>query len=57
MALGGIFVFRERFSPAQWFGLALITAGLVSFFSDQTRQTAGIATNYALGAAIVLAAA
>lgn len=57
MALGGIFVFRERFSAAQWLGLALVAMGLVSFFADQTRQTVGIASHYLLGALIVLAAA
>ncbi len=57
MALGGILVFRERFAFAQWAGLALVAIGLMSFFADQTRQTVGIASNYMLGAAIVLAAA
>ena len=57
MALGGILVFRERFGWVQWLGLALVTAGLLSFFSDQTRQTIGVASNYMMGAAIVLGAA
>jgi drug/metabolite transporter (DMT)-like permease len=57
MALGGILVFRERFALAQWAGLALVAIGLLSFFADQTRQTVGIASNYTLGALIVLAAA
>ena len=35
LALGGILVFRERFSRGQWIGLALIVAGLLLFFSDQ----------------------
>ncbi len=57
MALGGIFVFREQFAWAQWLGLALVAIGLASFFADQTRQTLGIASNYGLGALIVLGAA
>jgi drug/metabolite transporter (DMT)-like permease len=57
LALGGIFIFRERFSALQWLGLGLVGAGLISFFSDQSRQTTGIASHYGLGAAIVLAAA
>lgn len=57
MALGGIWLFRERFGRWQWLGLALVAVGLVSFFVDQTRQTVGIATHYALGALIVFAAA
>jgi drug/metabolite transporter (DMT)-like permease len=57
MALGGIVVFRERFTWAQWLGLALVAIGLCSFFADQTQQTVGIASHYALGALIVLGAA
>ncbi len=57
LALGGIYIFGERFSRLQWLGLALVAAGLISFFSDQNRQTVGVATNYRFGALIVLAAA
>ena len=35
LALGGIFVFGERFTPAQWLGLAAIVAGLAGFFATQ----------------------
>jgi drug/metabolite transporter (DMT)-like permease len=35
----------------------LVAIGLCSFFADQTRQTVGIATNYLLGALIILGAA
>lgn len=35
MALGGIFVFRERFNGWQWAGLAIIAGGLALFFRDQ----------------------
>jgi drug/metabolite transporter (DMT)-like permease len=35
LALGGIFVFRERFTRAQWLGLAAIVAGLAGFFASQ----------------------
>jgi drug/metabolite transporter (DMT)-like permease len=35
LALGGIFIFRERFSRGQWFGLVLLVVGLLLFFTDQ----------------------
>lgn len=35
MALGGIFIFRERFNGWQWAGLAVIAGGLALFFKDQ----------------------
>jgi len=57
MALGGILIFRESFSAAQWLGLGLVAIGLIGFAVDQSRQTQGIASHYALGVAIVMAAA
>lgn len=35
LALGGLFVFGERFARAQWLGLAAIVAGLAGFFASQ----------------------
>lgn len=35
MALGGIFVFREPYRPAQWAGMGIIVLGLWLFFRDQ----------------------
>lgn len=57
LALGGVLVFRERFSAVQWSGLTLVAIGLLGFSLDQSRQTQGIAQNYALGALIVFGAA
>lgn len=54
MALGGILVFRERFSRAQWVGLLLIVVGLLAFFLE---QNAGHGGQYALGAGLVVLAA
>ncbi|MCB1629528.1 MAG: DMT family transporter [Xanthomonadales bacterium] len=56
MALGGIVVFGERFSAAQWLGLALVAGGLWLFFDDQRGQS-GHGPHYALGAACIMAAA
>lgn len=56
MALGGIFIFRERYAPAQWLGLAVIAFGLGLFFRDQVAR-AGADSGYALGSAWVVAAA
>jgi len=35
MALGGIVVFRERFSAGQWLGMLVLLGGLAVFFRDQ----------------------
>ena len=54
MALGGIFVFRERFNGWQWTGLAIITGGLALFFRDQLDVGAA---GYLAGSALVIIAA
>ncbi|MEO8161191.1 MAG: DMT family transporter [Arenimonas sp.] len=56
MALGGIFIFRERYRFAQWLGLAVIAGGLAMFFRDQV-ASADSRAGYALGSALIVVAA
>jgi drug/metabolite transporter (DMT)-like permease len=56
MALGGIWVFGERFRAAQWLGLALLVAGMGLFFIDQL-ATSAKAPGYLLGSALVIVGA
>jgi len=56
MALGGIWVFGERFRAAQWLGLALLVAGMALFFADQLAASAK-APGYVLGSALVIVGA
>ncbi len=53
MALGGVWLFRERFAHAQWFGLALLAIGMGLFFRDQL-LAASHAPGYLLGSAWVI---
>jgi drug/metabolite transporter (DMT)-like permease len=57
MALGGIFVFRERFSAGQWLGFGAIWVGLLLFFLDQRQRPAEAGSAYALGSALIILAA
>ena len=57
MALGGILVFRERYRPGQWLGLAVIVAGLWLFFRDQSGHSSVRGHEYALGSTMVVMAA
>jgi drug/metabolite transporter (DMT)-like permease len=56
MALGGIFVFRESYKPAQWAGLGVIVSGLALFFREQLAHAAS-GHAYAVGSALVVVAA
>ncbi|MFZ5655759.1 MAG: DMT family transporter [Pseudomonadota bacterium] len=56
MALGGIWVFGERFRLAQWLGLALLAGGMGLFFSDQLRAAVH-APGYVQGTLLVVLAA
>jgi drug/metabolite transporter (DMT)-like permease len=56
MALGGIWVFGERFRLAQWLGLALLVGGMGLFFSDQLRAAMD-APGYVQGSLLVVLAA
>jgi drug/metabolite transporter (DMT)-like permease len=57
MALGGVFIFQERFVWGQWLGLLIIVVGLGLFFRDQLADGLVTGHNYLLGSAIVGAAA
>jgi drug/metabolite transporter (DMT)-like permease len=49
LSLGGIVIFRERFSPGQWLGFVVLVAGLGGFFAAQLRALAGEAQRYLSG--------
>jgi drug/metabolite transporter (DMT)-like permease len=53
LSLGGILVFRERFSPGQWLGFTVLVAGLGLFFAAQLRALAGEAQRYLSGVAML----
>jgi len=41
LAVGGLAIFRERFTRAQWLGVAVLVSGLVIFWSGQLGAQAG----------------
>lgn len=55
LALGGVWVFGERFSGGQWLGFATVAAGLGLFFADQIAAVAVTAgSRYLWGSVLVL---
>ena len=60
LALGGIVVFRERFTATQWLGFAVLVGGLFVFFEGQISALAGRASEaeqYRLGVLAIVVAA
>jgi drug/metabolite transporter (DMT)-like permease len=55
MAIGGIVVFRERFTRGQWSGLGLLALGLWLFFRDQL-QAQGAGADFLRGCLIIVVA-
>lgn len=57
MGLGGLVIFKERYTNRQWFGLSVMVAGFALFFHEKLRILIGSPTNYLAGSAIVVIAA
>ncbi|PSB17166.1 EamA family transporter [filamentous cyanobacterium CCP2] len=58
MGLGGLFIFKERYTLRQWAGLGVLTCGMVLFFQDQLQLLTAASGQYLLGSFwVVLAAA
>jgi drug/metabolite transporter (DMT)-like permease len=57
LALGGLLVFRERFSRLQWAGFFVLILGLAIFFGSQLRALASSLDRYLLGSATLVGAA
>lgn len=55
MTLGGVLIFKESFSKAQFFGASLIIFGMAFFFKDQLAQI--INSDFAMGFWVMFAAA
>jgi drug/metabolite transporter (DMT)-like permease len=53
LALGGILVFGERFTPAQWLGFAVLVGGLALFFAAQLRELVAGADRYLMGVGVI----
>jgi len=53
MALGGVSIFKERFVPGQWLGMAVIIVGLGLFFREQLQGAVTGGPSYLLGSGFV----
>lgn len=57
LLLGGVFVFREHFAPAQWIGFAVLAAGFLMFFNRRLPELLVPGEGLGLGVLMMLGAA
>jgi drug/metabolite transporter (DMT)-like permease len=54
MGLGGVVIFKERYTIRQWTGLSVLTLGFVLFFNEQLKVLIAARTEYLIGSGIVI---
>ncbi|MBW4620074.1 MAG: DMT family transporter [Cyanosarcina radialis HA8281-LM2] len=54
MGLGGVLIFKERYTIRQWTGLGVLTLGFVLFFNEQLKVLITAQTEYLIGSGIVI---
>lgn len=57
MGLGGLVIFKERYSLLQWIGISILTIGLLLFFNEQLSNLITAKSTYLLGSGLVIVAA
>ncbi|HEY9618649.1 MAG TPA: DMT family transporter, partial [Microcoleaceae cyanobacterium] len=56
LALGAIFIFKERYTLKQWIGMGLLTLGLSLFFEDKLRLLVTTSNQYVIGSGLLVLA-
>ncbi|AFZ03856.1 DMT family transporter [Calothrix sp. PCC 6303] len=54
MGLGGLLVFKERYTILQWFGVSILCAGLVLFFHEKLSNLVTDPKTYIFGSSLVI---
>ncbi|HAX77295.1 MAG TPA: EamA family transporter, partial [Cyanobacteria bacterium UBA11372] len=57
MGLGGLVIFKERYTLRQWVGVGVLTLGFVLFFNERLSNLIAAKGQYLLGSGIILIAA
>lgn len=57
MGLGGIYIFKERYTLIQWTGLGILTLGFALFFNEQLKTLITAQGKYLFGSALIIIAA
>ncbi|MGA9379384.1 MAG: DMT family transporter [Phormidium sp.] len=57
MGLGGIYIFKERYTLMQWTGLGVLTLGFCLFFNEQLKTLITAQGTYLFGSTLIIIAA
>jgi drug/metabolite transporter (DMT)-like permease len=57
MGMGGLIIFKERYTLRQWIGLGVLTLGLVLFFNEQLQNLITARGQYLIGCGLIVIAA
>jgi drug/metabolite transporter (DMT)-like permease len=57
MGLGGIYIFKERYTLIQWTGLGVLTLGFALFFNEQLKTLITSQGKYLFGSSLIIVAA
>ncbi|MFB2838754.1 DMT family transporter [Floridanema evergladense] len=57
MGLGGIYIFKERYTLMQWIGLGMLTLGFALFFNEQLKTLLTVQGKYLFGSGLIVIAA
>jgi drug/metabolite transporter (DMT)-like permease len=56
LSLGGLIIFKERYSRYQWMGVGVLVAGFIGFFYEQLQVLAGDSDRYLAGSLMLVVA-
>ena len=56
LSLGGLFIFKERYTRYQWMGVGILVAGFIGFFYEQLKVLAADSDRYISGSIMLIIA-
>jgi drug/metabolite transporter (DMT)-like permease len=57
LGLGGLVIFKERYTQLQWVGVGILTTGFIGFFAEQLKVVFADSERYIIGSMMIIIAA